>query len=339
MLLYNIFQTKFEVVPNQEHIALRNDLSLMAVGLHGPPVLHLQDAAQLGHPLVADAAGLQDYQTVAVVHLQDAAQLGLRDPLVADAAGLQGHQTVAVGLPDPSAAVAVSLQPAVQHCLVELQLPLKENLRVAVQPSLVEPQAPREEPLRAVVQPCLVDLEVSWEEPLPATATSVVVDELRVRQEGVQVLAHCDLAPVVGSGFLHHPLAIMTCVRSPLVSNESSIWKKLIVSTPHNFLTAATASLASSPWTPPSSTAALSMPSPWSTSSTPARSCTTSSRAAPTMVSASALETRITSSIPPPATSSSSRQSVLISGSLQLPAFSKSGPLGSQGESITVEEL
>jgi hypothetical protein len=94
----------------------------MAVGLHGPPVVHLQDTVQLGlrDPLVADAAGLQGHQTLPVVHLQDVAQLGLRDPLVVDAAGLHGHHTVAVGLPDPPAVVADSLQPAVQHCLVEL---------------------------------------------------------------------------------------------------------------------------------------------------------------------------------------------------------------------------
>jgi hypothetical protein len=118
-------------------------------------------------------------------------------------------------------------------------------------------------------------------------------------------------------------------VKSPLVSTEFSI-----VSTPQNFLTAATASVASSPWTSPSSTAGLSLPSPWSTSS-----FSTSSTALPTLVSGSALETRISRSIPAPATSSSSRQSVLTSGSFQLPAFSKSGPLGSQGECITVEEL
>jgi hypothetical protein len=155
----------------------------------------------------------------------------------------------------------------------------------------------------------------------------------------VPVLAHRDLAPVVGGGVLHHPFAMMTCVKSLLVSTESSIWKKMIVSTPQNFLTAATASLASSPWTSPSSTAGLSMPSPWSTSLTSTSSCSTSSTALPTLVSASALETRISSSIPAPASSSSSRQSVLTSGSSQLPAFSKSGPLGSQGECITVEEL
>ena len=149
MLISNIFQTKFEVVPNQEHIALRNHLSLMAFGLHGPPV----------------------------VHLQDAAQLGLRDPLVADTAGLQGHQTVAVGLPDPPAAVAFSLQPAVQPCLVELQFPREEHLRVAVQPSLAELQVPREEPLREVVQPCLDELQVPLEEPLPVPATSIVAEE------------------------------------------------------------------------------------------------------------------------------------------------------------------
>jgi hypothetical protein len=58
----------------------------------------------------------------------------------------------------------------------------------------------------AVVQPCLADLQVSQEEPLPATATFVVVDELRVPQERVPVLAHHDLATVVGGGFLHHLL-------------------------------------------------------------------------------------------------------------------------------------
>ena len=69
------------------------------------------------------------------------------DQVVADATGLQGHQTVAVGLPDP---------PAVQHCLVELQLPREEHLRVAVQHSLTEPRAPRDEPIvKTQIQPKL----------------------------------------------------------------------------------------------------------------------------------------------------------------------------------------
>jgi hypothetical protein len=213
-MISNIFQTKFEVVLNQEHIALRNHLSLMAVGLHGPPVVHLQDAV---YP----------------------AAVGLRDPPVADAAGLQGHdQTVAVGLPGPPAAVAVGLRPAVQPCLAELQVPHLEHLRAAVQPCLAELQVPQEEPLRAVVQPCLAELQVPREEPLPVPATSIVAEEFSVRQEGtlpvqhslqvgltgllgVPALAHRDVAPVVGGGALHHPLAVVTCVNSSLVGNES----------------------------------------------------------------------------------------------------------------------
>jgi hypothetical protein len=97
----------------------------------------------------------------------------------------------------------------------------------------------------------------------------------------------------------------------------------LFVNKPQNFLTGTTAAVASSPW---------------STPSTPARLCTPSTTASPTLVSAKALEMRATSSIPPPV-ASSSRESVLDSGSLQVPPFSKSGPLGSEGESISVEEL
>jgi hypothetical protein len=201
------FQRKF-IDPHQEHVALRNHLSLLAVGLHRPLAVH--DAAAAAS---AEVPGLQDHQLEPVVLPSEDAQLSVRDPVVADAGNLQDLQSV----PDE-----------LHHGGVDLKLPCEEHLRVPVQSSLLEPGFTRDEPTRAVVQLCL-------EEALPVTTTSLFVDELRVHQEGMPVLNHRGLGPAFGSGGIHHPFAMLPSVQTPLVNPESSIWRKLIVSTPQNF--------------------------------------------------------------------------------------------------------
>jgi hypothetical protein len=76
-----------------------------------------------------------------------------------------------------------------------------------------------------------------------------------------------------------------------------------------------------------------------STLTTSKSSSTTSSKMLPVLVSRSALEMRVSTSLHQSSPSSTSTQSVLTSTSSQLPAFSREGPLGDVGESISVTEL
>jgi hypothetical protein len=99
-------------------VALRNHLSLLAVGLHRPLAVH--DAAAVAS---TEVPGLQDHQLEPVVLPSEDAQLGVRVPVVADAGNLLDIQSV----PDEP-----------HHGGVDLQLPCAEHLRVSVQTSLPE---------------------------------------------------------------------------------------------------------------------------------------------------------------------------------------------------------
>ena len=188
-------------------MALRNHLSLLAVGLHRPLAVH--NAAAVAS---TEVPGLQDHQLEPVVLPSDDVQLGVRVPVVANAGNLQDLQLV----PDK-----------LHHGGIDLQLPRAEHLRVSVQTSPSEPAVTLEEPAQAVVHLCL-------EEPLPVLTTPLVVEELRGDQVGLPVLKHHGLVPglAVERGGLHHPFAMLPSVQPPAVNHESSIWKKLIVSTP-----------------------------------------------------------------------------------------------------------
>jgi hypothetical protein len=78
-----------------------------------------------------------------------------------------------------------------------------------------------------------------------------------------------------------------------------------------------------------------------STLTTSKSSSTTSSKMLPVLFSRSALEERVSTSLHQSSPSSTSRQSVLTSTSTssQLPAFSREGPIGAVGESISGTEL
>ena len=177
-------------------MALRNHLSLLAVGLHRPLAVH--DAAAVAS---TEVPGLQDHQLQPVDLPSDDAQLGVQVPVVADAGNLLDLQSV----PDEP-----------HHGGVDLQLPRVEHLRVSVQTSLPELADTLDEPAQAVVQLCL-------EEPFPVTKTPLVVDKLCVHQESMPVLNLRGLGPAVGGGGLHHPFAMLPSVQTPTVNLEYSI--------------------------------------------------------------------------------------------------------------------
>jgi hypothetical protein len=128
----------------------------------------------------------------------------------------------------------------------------------------------------------------------------------------------------VAEGLLQDPLTVFPCQDSQHSKSVPSVGKKLFITKLQSFFTSTPSVVASSPWL---------------TNTTPStRSCAPSTTASPTSFSAEALQSRVTSSLPPPVVASS-RESVLGSGSLQLPPFSRTGPLGVEGESVSVEDF
>ena len=105
-----------------------------------------------------------------------------------------------------------------------------------------------------------------------------------------------------------------------------SVWKRLFVSKPQTFLFNSSPVVESSPWS------ARATPSAWPTKS--------SATPSTTLVSPEVLPSRISPSLTSPTTvSSRASVSVLDPTSLQLPPFKRSGPLGVEGESVSLEEL
>jgi hypothetical protein len=127
-----------------------------------------------------------------------------------------------------------------------------------------------------------------------------------------------------GQGLLQDSLNTFPCQEPLNHQRGSSVWKRLFVSKPQSFLSQSTPVVKSSPWS------VSATPSTWS--------FTTPTTPSATSVSADALQSRVTASLPAPV-SVSARDSVLTSGSLQLPPFTRTGPLGVEGESVTLEEL
>ena len=155
-----------------------------------------------------------------------------------------------------------------------------------------------------------------------------VQNVLGVNHGGLQEVVHA-LPTVHGVGGLATVQVQVQDFAKPFPRQEPlnlqhgpSVWNRLFVSKPQTFINSSPV-LESSPWL------ARATPSAW-----PTKSSLTPST---TLVSPEVLPS---TSLPSPV-AVSSRESVLVLGStsLQLPPFSRTGPLGVDGESVSLEEL